>query len=66
MQLNLHQLIIPPGHQLLLKDIKSSYRFPQFAVKHLIPDYLEKAKTVGRNKAVKAFRQHIQHGIYEL
>ncbi len=36
---------------------QSSLQFPQFAIKQLIPEYLEKAKIEGRNKAVKALRQ---------
>jgi Uma2 family endonuclease len=39
------------------QNSQTSLQFPQFAIKQLIPDYLQKAKTEGRNKAVKAFRQ---------
>lgn len=39
------------------QNSETSLQFPQFAIKQLIPDYLQKAKTEGRNKAVKAFRQ---------
>lgn len=60
------ELHISVLHHGVYQNTESSYQFPQFAVKHLIPDYLEKAKTEGRNKAMKAFRQHIQHRIYEL
>jgi Uma2 family endonuclease len=51
---NLEILILQNEHYY---DSKMSLQFPQFTIKQLIPDYLQKAKTEGRNKAVKAFRQ---------
>ncbi len=38
-----------------------SLQFPQFAIKQLIPEYLEMAKIQGRNKAIKAFRQLVRN-----
>lgn len=39
---------------------EKSYQFPTFAVKQIIPEYLEKCKQEGRNKTMKAFRQLIK------
>jgi Uma2 family endonuclease len=52
----LHISILENG---IYHDSEISSQFPQFAMKQLIPEYLEIAKTQGRNKAVKAFRQYI-------
>jgi Uma2 family endonuclease len=51
---NLEILILQNAHY---QNSEISLQFPQFVVKQLIPDYLQKAKTEGCNKAVKAFRQ---------
>lgn len=51
---NLENLILENAHY---QNSEISLQFPQFSIKQLIPDYLQKAKTEGRNKAVKAFRQ---------
>lgn len=49
---------------LLLKEAhyqesETSLQFPQFAIKQLIPEYLDKCKQNGRNKTMRAFRQMI-------
>jgi Uma2 family endonuclease len=45
------------------QNAEKSLQFPQFAIKQLIPEYLEKAKIEGRNKAIKAFRQFVTRSI---
>jgi Uma2 family endonuclease len=38
-----------------------SRQFPDFAIKQIIPEYLERSKQDGRNKVMKAFRQLISN-----
>ncbi len=52
----LHISILQEGRY---QNSEKSQQFRQFAVKQLIPEYLDKAKVEGRNKAVKAFRQMV-------
>jgi Uma2 family endonuclease len=49
-------LILQNGYYI---DAEMSLQFPQFAIKKVIPEYLQKAKIEGRNKAVKGFRQYV-------
>jgi Uma2 family endonuclease len=56
----LHILVLQHG---IYQNSEVSLQFPQFAIKQLIPEYIEKAKTRGRNKAVKAFRQYVQQQV---
>lgn len=58
-----NQLHISILQNSVYQNSEISRQFPQFAIKHLIPEYLEKAKTQGRNKAIKAFRQLVQQQI---
>ncbi len=41
------------------QESEKSLQFPNFAIKEIIPDYLEQAKQQGRNKTMKAFRKFV-------
>jgi len=43
--------------------VNESYHFPGFAVKEVIPQYLERSKIDGRNKTMKAFRAWVREKI---
>jgi Uma2 family endonuclease len=43
--------------------VNESYHFPGFSVKEVIPQYLERTKIEGRNKAIKAFRTWVRERI---
>jgi Uma2 family endonuclease len=53
----LHVFVLQQG---IYQGSDVSLQFPQFEIKQLIPNYIEKAKTEGRNKAMKAFRHYVQ------
>ena len=43
--------------------VNESYHFPGFPVKEVIPQYLERTRIDGRNKAIKAFRNWVRERI---
>jgi len=43
--------------------VNESYHFPEFYVKEVIPQYLERSKIDGRNKTMKAFRTWVRERI---
>jgi len=45
------------------QEVLESPNFPGFALKQMLPYYLEESKTLGRNKVLKAFRQWVREQI---
>ncbi len=45
------------------EEVSRSPNFPDFALTQVIPSYLQESKTLGRNKALKAFRQWVREQI---
>lgn len=45
------------------QQVSKSPNFPNFALDRAIPHYLQESKTLGRNKALRAFRQWIKEQI---
>ncbi|NOQ34693.1 MAG: Uma2 family endonuclease [Methylococcaceae bacterium] len=52
----LNILILESG---VYQSSETSRQFPNFSIKQIIPEHLEKSKQQGRNKTMKAFRQLI-------
>lgn len=44
-------------------QVEESPHFPNFPLRETIPVYLERSKTEGRNKVMKAFRNWVRNGI---
>ena len=57
---NLHINILENGQY---REEESSLIFPNFPLKKLIPEYVNKCKTEGRNKTMRAFRDWVRKQI---
>ena len=53
------ELIILILNEGIYQSSEISTQFPNFAIKKIIPEFLEKSKREGRNKTMKAFRSYI-------